>query len=183
MELHEALMTRRTAHHYKPEPVPEEVITRALEAAHMAPNHKHTWPWRFIRVGVETRQALVPTAIALKAVKKTLNEAARKVIAGKLLNPAELIVVCQRRVEDDFQSREDYASCACAIQNIQLAAHADGYAAKWSTGGVTRHSDTYALLGVDASEEEIVGFVFVGVPERFPEVERPALNGVIRRLP
>ena len=52
------VISRRTIHSYRPEAIEEEVVQRALRAAHHAPNHKLTWPWRFTRVGPETRADL-----------------------------------------------------------------------------------------------------------------------------
>ena len=39
--------TRRTVHMYQDRPAAAEVIEQAVRAAHQAPNHKLTWPWRF----------------------------------------------------------------------------------------------------------------------------------------
>jgi nitroreductase len=51
MDLHTALTTRRTVQRFRPDPVPSDVLHRALDAAQLAPNHKRTWPWRWGQVG------------------------------------------------------------------------------------------------------------------------------------
>ena len=181
MELHRALLTRSTVHRYLPEAVPDAVISRALAAAHQAPNHKLTWPWRFTVVGPRTRARFMPVAVALKEKKGPLTSTGRALLAEKLLNPA-LVVVSQRRCDDAFRAREDYAASACAIQNILLSAHADGFGAKWSSGGLTTAAPTYATLGIDPAVDEIVGFVWIGVPAERPKVPRPPLDGFVRRL-
>ncbi len=181
MDLHHALRTRSTVHRYHPEPVPADVIDRALAAAHQAPNHKLTWPWRFTVVGPNTRARFLPVAEALKAKKGPLTETGRALIAEKLLNPA-LVVVSMRRCEATFQAREDYAATACAIQNIQLSVHADGFGAKWSSGGLTTAPPTYETLGIDPAVEEIVGFIWIGVPVERPTVSRPPVEDFVRRL-
>ena len=161
MELHFGLRSRRTIHHFVPGEVPEEVISRALEAAHQAPNHKHTWPWRFVLPGPETRSKLTDLGVSIKANKKSLSEMETKAIRRKLTSPGALIVVVQHLEGSDFTIREDYASCACAIQNIQLSAFADGFGAKWSTGAqvmspwvpwVPRVPDTTTSPGSSSSE-------------------------------
>ncbi len=45
--IHDILLNRRTIHLYEPGEVSKEILHQALEAAHHAPNHRHTWPWRF----------------------------------------------------------------------------------------------------------------------------------------
>lgn len=175
-------MSRRTSHLWRAEPVPEAVIARALEAAHMAPCHRFTWPWRFVRVSDVHREALFELALVLKSKGKEQTPAFIEKMRRKVRNPAHLVVVVQPKKEDAFEAREDYAAIACAIQNMALVVHAEGYASKWSTGGLTTHEESYRLLGVDAPQEEIVGFIWIGVPEITgpPVPKRSALEDHIR---
>lgn len=183
MDLHEALLTRRTAHLWRDEPVPETVVERALAAAHLAPCHRFTWPWHFVRVGAQSRAQLFEIALRLKSGGAEVSDALREKVIRKVRNPAHLIVVTQRPNEDPAVHREDYAAIACAIQNLSLSVHADGFASKWSTGGLTRDPETYSTLGLNAEEEEIVGFVWVGVPENAdrPTPRRSPLERHIRQ--
>lgn len=172
METYEAIMSRRTAHFWKDEPVPEAVVEKALRGAHMAPCHRFTWPWRFIRVSPPHREAIFELALKVKAKGRAMPPTFHDKIRRKVLNPAHLVAVVQPRKEDSFEFREDYAAIASAIQNMALIVHAEGYASKWSTGGLTTHSETYTLLGVDEGSDVIVGFVWIGVPEN-PEPNVP----------
>ncbi len=161
----DAIMSRRTAHLYLDQPVPEEVVERALEGAHMAPCHRFTWPWRFIRVASAERDALFELAVEVKSKGRKMPQTFTDKIRRKVRNPAHLLVVAQVKKDNAFEAKEDYAAVACAIQNIALVVHAAGYASKWSTGSLTTHPETYRLCGVDPEREDIVGFVWVGVPE------------------
>jgi hypothetical protein len=58
-------------------------------------------------------------------------------IIAKVSYPAGLVVVSQQGGDDDFRARKDYASIACAIENIQLAAHAESL-------GPKEHEDIHA---------------------------------------
>ena len=125
-----------------------------------------TWPWRFTVVGKDTRAGLLPIAYRLK---NATSEKMQARIRAKLLNPAALVVVTQvTLVEDDFRRKEDYAATCCAIQNLQLAAYAEGLGAKWSTGGLTKHPDVLSHLGIDGHLEDVVGFVWVGESAKIP---------------
>ena len=183
MDLLEAIHTRRTVHKYSPEVIPQETLDKLLMAGHHAPNHKLTWPWRFTVVGPQTRQQLVPVAIACKAVKRELSDEMKAAITAKIVTPGALVVVSQLRSDNDFQSKEDYAAVSCAIQNMMLAAHGEGLGTKWSSGGVTVHADTYSVLGIDQELEEIAGFIWVGVPAQVPTIKRPDIAAVTRKLP
>lgn len=168
MTVHEALRTRRTVHRFRSGPVDDDVLDRALEAATLAPNHKLTWPWRFVLPGPVVREHLAQLNVRLKSVARPLDAASVQRIRHKMLTPDRLVVVAQ--VLDGAPSRqlEDYATCACAIQNLSLSLHVDGIASKWSTGRVTTHEETYRLLGLDASTVRIIGFVWAGHPEVIP---------------
>ncbi len=179
MEFFETVFGRRTIHNYLPDPVPTEVLDKLLSAAHMAPNHKLTWPWRFVVVGSETRQRLLPIACELK--KATSPQVINK-IREKLLNPGALIVVTQKINGDDFRQKEDYAAVCCAIQNVMLAATAEGFGSKWSTGGLTQHPSVCDLLEIDLSQETVAGFIWVGVPKSTPTIDRPPLDGHVSYL-
>lgn len=185
MDVHQALQRRRTIHRYTPESIPDGVVDKALKAAIRAPNHKLTNPWRFTRVGPELREKLTELGIRLKARKKgkdrsEIDEDYEEYLKEKFANPAELVVVSQILDDDEFRRREDYAATACAIQNFCLSLWGDGVGSKWSTGSMTRHDDTYQWLDINPDEEEIVGFVWVGMPAEVPDPPRQPLEDVVR---
>ena len=50
MDFYEVIRTRRSIRSYKPDPIPEEVLTRVLDAARIAPSGSNRQPWKFIVV-------------------------------------------------------------------------------------------------------------------------------------
>ena len=205
MGLHQTLLQRCTVHDYSSEPVKPAAIRRAIQCALAAPNHKLTEPWRFVQVGPATRQQLAEVAVREKARKvlrskgevleTELHEVLREDVItrtrDKVLTPAVLLAVLRQRVSADdlaafdFTAREDYAAVACAIQNLSLSLHEDGLGSKWSTGSVTSCQETYSLFGIDPSVQEIVGFLWVGVPKHAASKARRRLgvDEVLRHLP
>lgn len=181
MNVHEALRSRRTVQRFRPGPVPDGVMERALEAAQLAPNHKLTFPWRFLLPGPVTREALFRAGLRLKRAKKGDSPELEDKVRRSLLDPARAVVVVQRIAEDPHRALEDYAACACATQNLLLSIHADGYGAKWETGGLTRDREALDALGVRA-DERVVAYVFVGVPEIVPAAS-PRPDDRVVRLP
>ena len=102
----------------------------------------------------------------------------------KILAKPAVVAVSQRLAGDDNQRREDYGAVACAVQNIQLAAWAEGLGMQWSSGKIIRLDTVYDLLGIDRHGEEIVGLLFFGFPLRVPTAARRSpLAEVSRRLP
>ncbi len=178
---------RRTVQDYRQGALPDGALQRALEAALSAPNHRMTEPWRFIQVGPAARQALFEIGADLKGTPEApLAGAARDRLAAKMLNPAELLVVCQLQAEKPEIAQEDYAAVACAVYAAMLSLWSEGIGSKWSTGGVTTDPRTYACLGVDPAQQRIVGFVWVGHDAR-PEAPKPkrrrGLDQVFRSVP
>ena len=164
MELFQAIHSRRTVKDFKSDEVPDELLTRSLEAGLWAQNHRMTQPWRFYVVGPQTRAALTP--LFPKAPTK----------------PAIVAVSCLKS-DDTVQEREDYAAVACAIQNIQLAAWDLGLGMQWSSGKAATGPDNYAVLGIDPNRETLVGLLLFGFPARVPDAHaRKPLDEVLRRL-
>ena len=183
MDVQEALITRRTVHKFLPGDLPEDTLRDALAAAHHAPNHKFTVPWRFTVVGPETRRTLVPIGVRVKNDRKPLRDGQESAIRHKLLQATGLVVVSRVLCADSFQAREDYAACACAIQNMMLSLHARGLASKWTTGAVTRDAEAYDALSIDREVEEVIGWIWIGHPETVKPAVRPPLDDVVRHVP
>ena len=164
MNLYDLILSRRTIKDFKPDAVPADVIDRALTAGTWAQNHKLTEPWRFIVLGPQAHAALA--AIDAKLATK----------------PAIVAVTC-RRSDSAEQQREDYAAVCCAIQNIQLAAWADGVGMQWSTGRTAMSPQTSDLLGINTAEEEMAGLLYFGYPAAVPKAQpRKTLAEVTRHL-
>src|ERR687883_1067342 len=76
-----AIKTRRSVKEYQPAEIPREWIEELLDAAHWAPNHKLTHPWRFhVFTGagrerlVAARQAAVRSAAEKKGQQASEDE-------------------------------------------------------------------------------------------------------------
>ena len=183
LSAYQAILTRRTAHSYKPDPIPPEAMHRAMEAAHHAPCHRRTYPWRFVIVGPKGRELIAQVGVEIKSAARPLSPEEITAVRGKLLAAPQLVVVSQVRSGDPHQSKEDYAACSCAIQNMCVSLSSEGIATKWSTGGIISHPGTYQVSGIDPRGEEIIGFIWVGFAESLPEVRRPPLEAVVRGTP
>ncbi len=140
--LYAVLRARRDMRHFLPDPVEPEVLARLLEAAHLAPSVGLMQPWRFLRI---TDRALRARIHALVEEERVLTAAAlgersdefmRLKVEG-ILECGELFVAAlmDRRAEHIFGRRTlpemDLASVACAIQNLWLAARAEGLGMGW----------------------------------------------------
>ena len=84
--------------------------------------------------------------------------------------------------DEAFLVKEDYAAVCCGLHNFVLSLWADGVASLWGTGGITRNPEVLNLLG-KADDEDVVGFVRFGRPEKVPNQQRHDVDTYVRQLP
>ena len=112
----EAIMTRRSIHQFKDVPVTDEQIKTILAAAMQAPSAGDGRPWHFI----------------VTKDRDKLNALAEKVDGGnKMLKEAPAaVLLCSNEAKEGFPAFYPQ-DCACAGENIYLAAHELGLATVW----------------------------------------------------
>ncbi|HLI25300.1 MAG TPA: 5,6-dimethylbenzimidazole synthase, partial [Acidimicrobiales bacterium] len=170
---------RRDVRRFRPEPVLPEVLTRVLGAAHAAPSVGHSQPWRFIVVtdpSTRDRAAWMADEQRQRQAAQMAPEPARRLLDLQLEGireaPLGVVVACDRRAPPaGVLGRSTFAdadlwSCACAIENLWLAARAEGLGVGWVTlfepGGLAD------LVGLPAGVVPL-GWLCVGWPdERLP---------------
>ena len=180
MEIAEAIKKRRTLHIFSKKRVPREVIEKSIFAANQAPCHRRTFPWRFTSIGIKKRELLYQLQLTLKFGDKSIDESSLKKIKEKMLNPSHLLIATQVCTDNQAQKLEDYAACACAIQNLSLSLVANDVGCKWSTGKITKDINTYKIAEIDASNEEIIGFIWIGYGTEPPLIKRPLISTIYR---
>ena len=187
MDVHEAIRTRRSIFQFQAEPVPYEILERLLGFGIWAPNHYLTEPWRFTIVGEAVRQALAERYGELQKTKAPADagdEIRQRLQASgtvKFLSKPTVVVVSCLQQGDETRRREDYAATCCAVQNIQLAAWAEGVGMQWSTNPLIHDPPAYTLLGIDPEQEAIIAFLYMGYPAEIPTPKRRPLAEVLRR--
>ncbi|WP_233544059.1 nitroreductase [Salinisphaera sp. Q1T1-3] len=171
---------RRTVDHFVAGEVPpRETIIAAIDAARWAPNHHLTQPWRFSLLGPKAQQAVVALNTGLLQASRGAEVAEAKRERWSQM-PGWLVVTCEKTNETQ-RAAEDYAACACAIQNLSLYLHAAGIGTKWASGAITREPDFLEIAGADPAREYAVGLIWYGYPKRRPRSQRVALETIIRK--
>tara|TARA_Y100001968_G_scaffold322680_1_gene359184 strand:- start:290 stop:841 length:552 start_codon:yes stop_codon:yes gene_type:complete len=180
MEIAQAIQKRRTIHIFSKKSVPKAVVEKSIFAANQAPCHKRTFPWRFTNIGMKKRERLYQLQLTLKFGDKPTDESSLKKIREKMLNPSHLLIATQVCTDNQIQKHEDYAACACAIQNLSLSLAADYVGYKWSTGKITTDPSTYHIAEINPDEEEIIGFIWIGYGTEPPLIKRPSISTIYR---
>ena len=162
--------------------VPDDVLARLLQAAHAAPSVGLMQPWRFIRITDDALRRRIHELVAQERLQTAhaLGPRSDEFLALKvegILECAELLVVAlgDGRRSHVFGRRTlphmDLASVSCAIQNLWLAARAEGLGVGWVS--IFDPVRLGQLLGMP-DEAEPVAILCVGPVPEFPD--RPALE-------
>lgn len=178
MEIFEAIHTRQSIAKVKLDPVQRELIEKALSAAVQAPNHYKVRPWRFVVLTGEARERLGDVmADALKAKHPDFPpEAFEKEKSKPLRSPVLIAVGVDKPCEAKVIEVENICAVAAAVENLLLAVHAEGLAAKWRTGDPARDPKVKQFLGFEP-DQYLIGFIYIGYPEFECESrERPSFE-------
>jgi len=140
--VYRAIFERRDMRHFRNEPVDAEILARLIDAACAAPSVGYMQPWRFIRITDNRLRETI--ALLVEQERQTTAQALgerdaeflRLKVEG-IRDCGELLVValCEQREQYIFGRRTlpemDLASASCAIQNLWLAARAEGLGMGW----------------------------------------------------
>lgn len=187
------IQSRRTCYQFAEalrNPVTDNLLYECLEAARWAPNHKLTQPWRFWIVGDESKQVLADIYADNRAQKRAATD--QSLYQGfydkaleKFDSIPKVVLVGQQLNQNAVTQKEDYAACACAIQNFQLMAWQLGIGVQWSTGPIISDKRTYQYLGIDSDEIELIGVLYLGHIKdncNHPSPNRKTLDQVVTEL-
>jgi 5,6-dimethylbenzimidazole synthase len=140
--VYRVIAERRDMRHFSGGQVDEGTLKKLLAAAHLAPSVGFMQPWRFIRIRKTELRENIYQLIQDERIKtaQALNEREDEFMRLKVegvRDCAELLVVClmDGREKHIFGRRTlpemDLASASCAIQNLWLAARAEGLGMGW----------------------------------------------------
>ena len=140
--VYRVIRERRDMRHFLPDPLPEGLLERLVAAAHLAPSVGYMQPWRFIRITDRAlrlhlhRLVMEEKELTAKALPSRNEEFCKVKIEG-MLDCAELLAVAllpgreRHIIGRRLLPEMDVASVGCAIQNMWLAARAEGVGLGW----------------------------------------------------
>jgi len=190
---YEIVGARRDVRRFRPDPIPDDVLERVLGAAHEAPSVGHSQPWRFIVVrdsDIRTKAARLADTERIRQAEQMAPDSARRLLDLQLEGireaPLGVVVCCDRRTPAaGVLGRATFAdadmwSCATAIQNLWLAARAEGLGLGWVT--LFQPADLASLIGLPDGVETL-GWLCLGWPDERPPAPGLARAGWSRKLP
>ncbi|MER3425168.1 MAG: 5,6-dimethylbenzimidazole synthase [Nitrospiraceae bacterium] len=184
--VYRAIFERRDVrHNFLPTPVPETVLSRLLVAAHHAGSVGFMQPWDFLLIRNEATKRgvknlfLKANADALRHYKGARAALYRRLkLEGIEEAPVNLCVTCTRQRGGRFvlgrktvRDTDVYSTC-CAIQNLWLAARAEGIGVGWVS--ILDYEALKRVLGIP-KPIKVVAYLCLGYVTAFairPDLER-----------
>ena len=192
-QLYDLIGARRDIRRYRPDAIDPATLRQLLGAAHAAPSVGHSQPWRFVIVSdpaTRERAAWMADRARLAQAAQLDPEAARHLLDLQLEGireaPLGIVVCCDRRTpaagvlgRATFPDT-DLWSCACAIENLWLAARAEGLGIGWVT--LFEPPELAGLIGLPDGVVPL-GWLCVGWPDERPPTPGLERAGWFQRLP
>ncbi|MFD9307060.1 nicotinate-nucleotide--dimethylbenzimidazole phosphoribosyltransferase [Streptomyces sp. NPDC060048] len=178
---------------FRSDPIPHEVLLRVLEAAHTAPSVGHSQPWDFVVIkSAETRRTMHELAEHQReAYAKSLPKGRAKQfkelkIEAILDTPVNIVVTAdptrggRHTLGRHTQPQMAPYSSALAVENLWLAARAEGLGVGW----VSFFDEREMVRALGLPEHlEVVAYLCVGYVDEFPEEPELAQAGWSQRRP
>lgn len=157
--LYAAIFGRRDIRSFHPDPVPDDVLVRILNAAHHAPSVGFMQPWDFILIrDPETRRRIKELSDRERQAAAVFFDEPRRSkylsmkLEGILDAPLNLCVTCdptrggpQVLGRNSIPETDVYSTCL-AVQNLWLAARAEGVGVGWVS--ILRNAELRQILGI-----------------------------------
>ncbi len=148
MEWMTLIQGRRSVRAFQPTPLTREQIEAVLEAARWAPSPHGRQPWRFVVVTTPAAKVRLATAMGATWRQQLAHDGQdeatittrfqrsqeRIVSAPALILPCLYLADLDTYPDPERQAAETtmaVQSLGCAVQNMLLAAHAQGFASGW----------------------------------------------------
>ncbi|MFI2427078.1 nicotinate-nucleotide--dimethylbenzimidazole phosphoribosyltransferase, partial [Streptomyces sp. NPDC018955] len=178
---------------FRSDPIPHEVLLRVLEAAHTAPSVGHSQPWDFVVIrSAETRRSMHELAVRQRdAYAKSLPKGRAKQfkelkIEAILDTPVNIVVTAdptrggRHTLGRHTQPQMAPYSSALAVENLWLAARAEGLGVGW----VSFFDEREMVRALGLPEHlEVVAYLCVGYVDEFPDEPELMQAGWSKRRP
>ncbi|MFF9191353.1 nicotinate-nucleotide--dimethylbenzimidazole phosphoribosyltransferase [Streptomyces rochei] len=178
---------------FRSDPIPHEVLLRVLEAAHTAPSVGHSQPWDFVVIrSADTRRAMHELAMRQRdAYAKSLPKGRAKQfkelkIEAILDTPVNIVVTAdptrggRHTLGRHTQPQMAPYSSALAVENLWLAARAEGLGVGWVSFFDER--EMVRVLGLP-EHLDVVAYLCVGYVDEFPDEPELMQAGWSKRRP
>lgn len=184
MDIYDAIMNRHSVRAFTTDAVERDVLDRVLRAAMAAPSAMNTQPWHFYvatgavreRIGAAMAQSTVHLQDYIDVLPPERIEAAERFYAS--LGGAPVVVAMSIPSSDDGMERtHNQVAAGCAIENLLLAARAEGLGCCNLTVPLWVMDELDGVLEVPRGRE-LISLIVVGHPAEVPAAPEHSFDHV-----
>ena len=191
--VYRAIMQRRDIRsQFIDKPICDELLVKILQAAHNAPSVGFMQPWNFLIVKDQERKNQVHQAFKRAHAESAEMFSAEKKeqyrsfkLEGIREAPINLLITCDRSrsgsvvIGRTVQPEMDLYSTVCAVQNLWLAARAEGLGVGWVS--IIHEQELRPIFKVPDSVV-IIAYLCIGYVSHFPEMPELEMANWLPRL-
>jgi len=189
--VYEAIHRRRDIRTFLPDPIADDALARILDAAHHAGSVGFMQPWNFILIAdTTTRESVKELFERERRAASCFYEEPRRTeylalkLEGIQESPLNICVTCDPTRGGEVLGRNsvpetDVYSTCCAVQNLWLAARAEGIGVGWVS--ILKTARLREILDIPPHVIP-VAYLCLGYVDAFPERPTLATTGWRQRL-
>jgi nitroreductase len=176
MDLFDAIYQRRSHRFYRPEMPPKETLEKVIDAGLWAPSGMNTQCWDLTVMSGKVRDEFVGLInLSIKKLVPIMTETGvtaknqKRVIAFfKDLGGAPVVIAVTVWKWGDDTGSSNLQSGAALMQNLLLAAHAEGLGTCWMTAGSLVEGEILKFLG--KTDHQLLAITPIGYSAKEPPV-------------
>ncbi|MGD0826877.1 MAG: nitroreductase family protein [Desulfobaccales bacterium] len=176
MELYQAIHNRRSHRHYRPEMPPRDALERVIDAGLWAPSGMNTQCWDIAVMAGKPRDELVglinlsiEQIVPIMQQTGVTEKSQKRVVAFfKDLGGAPVVIAVTVWPWGDEPGAANIQSGAAMMQNMLLAAHAEGLGTCWMTAGSLVEKEILEYLG--KTDQQLLAITPIGYSAKEPPV-------------
>jgi nitroreductase len=174
---------RRSTKKFDDRPPSRAQLESLLRAAACAPDHGKLAPWRFTVLQGASRGLFADALAAALRLRmpEVADDAVEREREKAFRSPVLIVVSVHAEPHPKVPAVEQQVAVGAAIQNLWLAAVAQGLGVAWKTGNAAYDPVVKQALGV-AEDDAIIGFLHVGTPLASAPPREPEFAGRTRWL-
>lgn len=197
INLRDFLRSRRSIRRFKPDVVPDSVLSDILLTSTYAPSAHHRQPWRFVVVtdssvkkhlademAIAFEQDLQQDNLPQAEIEKLINRSKSRINSAPVVIMLCLDMTDMNQYQDKKRNRAEFLTATQSVANagmqLLLAAHAEGLGGVWVCSPIFAQEAVQRALDISKDWEPQAMFL-IGYPLDIPKArERKKLEEIVK---
>ena len=154
-------------------------LQQILACAVRAPDHARLKPWYYHVIQGKALNELGELFASTIDANNVAQDKLEKTRQMPQRAPLMIVAVCEPQENAKVPAMEQILAVGASIQNMQVAISSLGYGSIWRTGDMAHAKAVKQHFGL-SDQGEIVGFIYVGTPDKLPSKPNSSINEYVK---